>query len=389
MTNRNFKTASISALCAAMLLAAQPFAAHTAGAADLPIKAPPKILDSGNLFWAEVDYLAWSVKGDRPPPLVTTSPTGTPLPQAGVLGLPTTTVLFGDSSVNGGWRSGGRLQAGYWFDPSRTRGIEASFFALQGASTGFAANSGSTAILARPFFNTFTNRQDATLVAFPGIATGVIAVNETSRLLGAGALYRQEIGNWGGQHISALVGYRYLHSSDKLSIPATATSLGFGFTVNDLDAFNASSDFHGLDLGLTGEWKAGPWSLEWRGKLALGMNFNSADISGTSTIAGVPLPGGLLALSSNSGHFSQTHFAVVPELALKAGYQLAPQWRIVAGYDVLYWTDVQRAGGLIDTTINPNLIQPVAPGGPQRPMPLFNTAPLLAQGFSVGVSYNY
>lgn len=70
----------------------------------------------------------------------------------------------------------------------------------------------------------------------------------------------------------------------------------------------------------------------------------------------------MLALSSNSGNFSQTRFAVVPEFSLKAGYQVAPQWRIVAGYDVLYWSDVQRAGGLIDTTINPNLVPPVAPG---------------------------
>ena len=33
-------------------------------------------------------YLAWTVKGDRIPPLVTTSPAGTPLGQAGVLGAP-------------------------------------------------------------------------------------------------------------------------------------------------------------------------------------------------------------------------------------------------------------------------------------------------------------
>jgi quinol-cytochrome oxidoreductase complex cytochrome b subunit len=76
------------------------------------------------------------------------------------------------------------------------------------------------------------------------------------------------------------------------------------------------------------------------------------------------------------------------DLPLKAGHQVAPQWRIVTGYDLLYWTDVQRAGGLIDTTINPNLIPPVMPGGPQRPMPVFNTSALLAQGFNVGVRYD-
>ena len=131
-------------------------------AADLPVKAPAAI-PAANLFWAEVDLLAWTVKGDRLPPLVTTSPVGTPLLQAGVLGLPTTSVLFGDSSVNGAWRAGGRLRAGYWFDPSRSRGIEASVFGLGDVSTGFNANSATTPIIARPFFNTSFNGQDAAI----------------------------------------------------------------------------------------------------------------------------------------------------------------------------------------------------------------------------------
>jgi hypothetical protein len=36
------------------------------------------------------------------------------------------------------------------------------------------------------------------------------------------------------------------------------TSLALGFTLSDIDAFNATSDFHVLDLGLAGEWKQGP-----------------------------------------------------------------------------------------------------------------------------------
>jgi hypothetical protein len=74
---------------------------------------------------------------------------------------------------------------------------------------------------------------------------------------------------------------------------------------------------------------------------------------------------------------------------LKAGYQVAPGWRLIAGYDVMYWTGVQRAGGLIDTTVNPNLTPPPAGGGPNRPGPVLNTTNLLAQGFSFGVRYNY
>jgi hypothetical protein len=52
----------------------------------------------------------------------------------------------------------------------------------------------------------------------------------------------------------------------------------------------------------------------------------------------------------------------------------------------LHSANVQRDGGLIDTSVNPNL---PAPGGPARPQPVFNTSPLLAQGFNVGVRYGF
>jgi hypothetical protein len=354
-----------------------------------------------------MDYLAWTVKGDRLPALVTTSPPGTPLAQAGMLGPPGTTVLFGDSSVNGGWRSGGRLRAGYWFDPQHRTGIEASFFGLQQASSGFSASSAGTPILARPFLDATTNLQSSSLIAFPGLLSGSVTANETSRLYGAGALYRQEIGSsagafsdpWGTTRFSALVGYRFLHASDRLDISSTSTVSAGGLippgtVFAPSDSFHASSNFHGLDLGIVGETSNGPWTLEWRAKLALGANINNAQVNGATTIitaGGVSTtsPGGLLALSSNIGSYSQTRFAAVPDFIVKAGYQFAPAWQLVAGYELLYWTGVQRAGGLVDTTVNPNLIPPAGGGGPQRPQAQLDTSSLLAQGFSFGIKHQF
>jgi putative beta barrel porin BBP7 len=373
-----------------------------AAAADLPLKArPPAPADAGQ-FWAEMEYLAWSVKGDRLPPLVTTSATGTPPAQAGILGPPSTTVLFGDSSVNGGWRSGGRLRAGYWFDPQHQSGIEASIFGLEHASTGFSASSSGAPVLARPFFDPTTGLQNAMLIAFPDLVSGAVTASEISRLYGAGALYRRDIGSyatpWGAERFSLLVGYRFLHESDRLDIATQSTALAggdipAGTVFVSSDSFHARSNFHGVDLGVAGEFSRGPWMLEWRAKVALGANFSEAQINGTTSITagGVATssPGGLLALSSNIGSYTQTRFAAVPDFAVKAGYQLAPSWQIVAGYEVLYWTGVQRAGGLIDTTVNPNLIPPAAGGGPQRPQAQFDTSSLLAQGFSVGIKHDF
>jgi hypothetical protein len=318
-------------------------------AADLPLttKARPLTPADASLFWVGMDYLAWSVRGDRLPPLVTTSPAGTP--QAGVLGSPGTTVLFGNSSVNGGWRSGGRLSAGYWFDPQQRSGIEASFFGLEQASSGFAASSAGNQILARPFLDATTNLQNSELVALSGLSSGSVIADETSRLYGAGAVHRRDIGYRGAERFSVLVGYRFLPSSDRSDIASTSATAAGGpiplVTIVALsDSFRASSNFHGLDLGVAGEYTRGPWMLEWRAKVALGANFNEAEINGSTTITAggvtATLPGGLLALSSNIGTSTQTRFAAVPDLAVKAGYQFAPAWQVVAGYELLYWTGV-------------------------------------------------
>src|SRR5262245_27258846 len=64
---------------------------------------------SPGCLWAEAEYLLWWMKGAALPPLVTASPAGTPSTQAGVLGAPGTTVLFGGNSVNDEVRSGMRF----------------------------------------------------------------------------------------------------------------------------------------------------------------------------------------------------------------------------------------------------------------------------------------
>jgi hypothetical protein len=371
-----------------------------AAAAEMPIitKAQPTPPADPGQFWLDMEYLAWTVSGDKLPALVTTSPVGTPLISAGVLGAPGTSVLFGDSTVNDDWRSGGRVTAGYWFDGAHLSGLETSFFGLEPETTGFNANSANFPILARPFVDATTGLQSSSQIAYPGLLSGSVTASETSRLLGADALYRHDIGVWGSERFSALIGYRFLYASDQLDISSASTVTGggvipLGTVLSPSDSFNAKSYFNGLDFGVAAESANGPWSFQWRAELALGANVNQEQINGSTsvTLGGVTTvsSGGLLALSSNIGSYTQVRFAAVPSFSLKAGYQFAPSWQMVAGYDLLYWTDVQRAGKLIDTTINPALIPPSPGGGPQRPQAQFDTSSLLAQGFSVGVKHEF
>src|SRR5262245_44853218 len=56
--------------------------------------------DRPGRVWLEAEALLWWMRGADLPPLVTTSPPGTPLTRAGVLGSPGTEVLFGGNQVN-------------------------------------------------------------------------------------------------------------------------------------------------------------------------------------------------------------------------------------------------------------------------------------------------
>jgi len=374
-----------ASLCLAVGLASVP-----AMAAD---SAADATASAANRFWVGAEYLRWTVKGDKLPALVTTSPPGTPQTQAGVLGFPDTAVLFGNSTVNDGWRSGGRTQAGFWFDDRRTSGIETSFFQLGDASTDFRASSDGNPFLARPFLDAATTRQNALLIASPGLVSGQIAANETSHFLGAGLLYRREICACGvGDRISGLVGYRFLRASDRLNISTNqvSTIVGLpGFTIAATDRFETSNNFHGLDLGLTGELSRGRWALEWLTRVALGANLSDARIKGESTIDGMSSAGGLLALPTNIGHVRENHFAVVPDVSVKISYQVAPGIRIHTGYSFLYWTNVIRPGGVIDTSVNPTQLPPGALAGPASPQPRFNRSDFWAHGFNFGLVFNF
>jgi Putative beta barrel porin-7 (BBP7) len=363
-----------------------------ATAADLPIaaKAPSAVVAGEGGFWIGAEFLYWSTKGDHLPPLVTG---GTGL---GVLGAPGTSILFGDASVGDDWRPGGRLRAGYWFDPGHKMGIEGHFFGLADTSTDFSASSTGTTLLARPFFNVGPNIPDSALVAGgPLHFTGQVSVNETSRLLGAGMVFRGELcGACAIGSVSGLIGYRYLHLRDDLRISSATQGVAFvPFSTAVSDEFEATNNFHGVDLGLTGEIRGGPWSVEWLAKAALGVNVADVSISGatTTTAFGATLSsvGGLLAQPTNIGNFSNSHFAVVPELALKLGYQVTPQWRVFVGYDALYWSNVQRAGGTIDTAVNVSQIGGFPLVGPARPAPQFTTTSFWAQGVTVGATFRY
>jgi hypothetical protein len=240
--------------------------------------------------WVRMEYLGWFVNGMRIPPLVTTSPIGTSQAQAGVIGQPGTTTLYGGSSILTGLRSGGRLRFGTWLNCCETVGIEAEYFALGQAGETFSAssNAAGSPILARPFFNinptTGAPRNDSELVSYPGVLAGTVSATSTSRLDGAGLrmVFRGCCSQWcqpGDCEVPVLnrsvsttyfIGSRYLRLAEGLQINENLTSLSTANPGSFLifDQFNTENTFVGLDLGGTWTFQQNRLSLEVMPRIA-------------------------------------------------------------------------------------------------------------------------
>jgi hypothetical protein len=349
-------------------------------------------------WWADAEYLHLWTKGDNLPPLVTTSPMGTPRGEAGVLGAPGTTVLLGgNDSFNNEGQSGGRFTLGTWFNGDNTIGLQATFFFLGQQNRTFDATSPGSPILARPFFNVQTGLEDSELVAFPGVVAGSIKVTSTTSLTGSDIDLRWNWCRGCCWKLDLLGGFRYVNLEESLSINEfLATPNGSSIAV--ADGFGTHNNFYGGDMGLDLELRRGRWTLEMLGKVALGGINSTGNISGSTAffVPGQPVaafPGGLLALPTNIGHYSSSRFAVSPEADIRLKYQVTKRIQAFMGYSFLYLNNVARPGGLIDRSINvsqlPSQIGPGTLVGAANPVGGIHTTDFWAQGITVGLEIRW
>jgi hypothetical protein len=362
-------------------------------------------------FWAEAGYLLWWFKdAPLPVPIVTTDPTNGATPTAGGLADPTTQVLIGDRSFASPTFSGLRVRAGYGW--TEDFGIEGGGFWFGTQSSGAAVASDSTGnpFLFRPVFNVDTDNSNAGLiVAFPGAVAGGVAVNNTTRFWGADGLVAVRLADTCNFRLTGLAGFRYLDLRENLDILDSQTDLiGVGFfggvptipgdRVAILDSFHTHNHFYGGELGLRGEVLRDQWVLSGTASVALGCTQQVFDINGFSTLfpvsgaAPTTLPGGLLALPSNSGRSTHGAFSVVPQVGGQVGYNLNANIRLSVGYDFLYWTNVVRPGSQINPVISAAQV-PVspsyAPGTTFVPGPPRNSTDFWAQGVSFSVGFSF
>jgi hypothetical protein len=359
-----------------------------------------------NRWYASAEALAWWMKGQHVPPLVTTGSAADAVP--GALGQPGTEVLFGGGQLNTGADGGGRFLLGFWITRDHCLGFEGSYWFLGSKTDTFSASSTGDPLLFRPFTNE-TGAQDVEIVAVPsptgpGII-GSVAVRSRTSLWGAEGNFRSNLCCGPVWTIDGLAGFRTMGLDDDLSIneslltatgvtiPSRGITVPAGTTFLVGDRFQTVNRFYGGQLGLDMECHKGNWIFGIETKVALGMTTQLAEINGATTI-GVPgvgsttYQGGLLAQNSNIGHYNRDVFSVVPEVGLKVGYQINEHWRATIGYNFIYWSSVARAGEQIDTTVNRAQLPPPSGTG-DRPAFSFHDTSFWAQGITLGLEFRW
>ncbi len=349
-------------------------------------------------IWFRGEALLWWTKGGQTPPLLTTSPASTPLAQAGVLGQPGTSVLFGDQELNQGLHGGARITFGTWFGCCQENGVEFSYMILGENTQSFSDASMGNPILARPFFNTTTGAEDSHVIAFPNVANGTFNATSTENFDGAEVLFRRALVHGCDGRIDLLLGYRFDNLTDGMQIADAATSSGnggiapAGTTINTLDIFHTRNNFNGGDLGFSTEWRRGRWTMETLLKMGIGDTQSQVQINGTTSVTAngstTTANGGLLALPSNIGTHDSNQFSVMPEIGLTLGCDVTEHLRARVGYTLLYWSNVARPGDQIDLNVDTNQFPPPVATG-EKPQFVLHTSDFWAQGVNVGLDYRF
>jgi hypothetical protein len=354
-------------------------------------------------FYADAEYLLWWIQGQSVPVLATTSAPS----DFGVLGAPTTQVLFGGNQIGGSSPySGGRFTVGAWLGCEQTKAVEFTGFFLGPRSTFFSTNASMNPVIGRPFLEANNGQETAQLTSLPQVANGMLTINAPTSLWGLEGNLLCQLCCGCNYRLYALAGFRNINLDESLTITENIQGLPTApapFTnqmITVTDRFATQNHFYGGQVGLGGRWYWGRFSVEGRGKVALGDTVQLLDITGSQRFVsptGVVqnFTGGLLALPSNIGHFSNNAFSVVPEIGVNVGYQILPYLRGFVGYNFLYWSNVIRPGTSIDRVVDvtqiPNfpLNPEPAPVPGRHPAPVFHEVGLWAQGVTFGLEFNY
>ena len=384
-------------------------------------------------FWIRGEWMLWHLKPmPNPVPLVTTSG-----PESlGIIGNPSTTVLFGGSNIDYHDFTGGRLTGGLYLCCDPNLGIEVSAFTTEKQVTGFSAASdcNGNPVLARPFFDICNGVENAIAISFPGAFAGSVNVFSAAQFWGGDFSVTYGCNCWGWLTATALGGFMYREFDEELQVSqfsailplGTAQIAGTTITAPNgiaiQDDFNTRNQFYGGLIGARLEAHYGRLGVELTEKFGIGATHQVVGIQGSTsgitppvTVAGnqlsnsfpslfppvvtvsngiITVPGGVLATETNSGQHVNTTFSVASESTINLKLKLTKCITVTAGYTVLYLNKVVRPGTEIDRNVNISTI-PSSPSFttfvlfPRSPGFSFNEGNIWANAVSAGLQIDF
>lgn len=429
----NRRLSARSTRLAALFLGASLVLCVGSGSARAQILAtatdPAVLLDSAR-FYGGAEYLAWWVGGaPLSVPLISTGPIdGT---HHGFLVNSESQILYGApfAPARGGndvqefqVASGTRLTLGVFLDDARRFALEGSGFMVQPRGAGYAiqADQNGLPIINIPLFNTVSYAppgrngggppaEDGLPAALPvdlgrfdgnaGVFTGSVHITNTLQLWGADLTGVAKLYQSPSFELSGLAGFRVLGLSEAFGLVYQSVGVSgvyVGTSGRAFDSFKTTNRFYGATIGVRGRYSYGPFSAELTGRLGLGVSDEVLTVTGGFYSANYISPyrsgpEGVFAQPANEGRSASTHFAVVPELQAKIGYDVTPWMRLSLGYDLLYDSNVIRPGDQINRnlpkgqTFNQGGVAPST----TSPTRLFRTTDFLAQGLTLGVAFRF
>ncbi len=323
-------------------------------------------------------------------------------------------MLFGDSPMSYGTFSGLKLGAGVTLGWGFT--LEGSYFTLERRSLQYSAASGprGNPLLGISIFNTAIGIEDALLTSNPDVNVGPwsgnVAVASHTHLdgwelnLGAPSLSGR------GWTLQFLAGFRSLDLNEDFVLqdtfqPQVANVLTFlgqpvpaQTVLTDYDRFATTNHFYGGQVGARLSWQSGAFGVDLIGKVAPGVDQQSATIAGSSSAtppggATVTVPGGIYALPTNIGHYSRSTFSLASEAGINFCWNITPNIKATVGYTFLYWTNVLRPGAQLNRDVDETLVPTHQFFGltPVTGQPAFSyrETDFWAQGVTCGLAFRY
>lgn len=339
-------------------------------------------------WWGGMDYALFWRKERYYPALVTTSVAGTEQDNAGVLGLSTTSILFGDDRVGHSPVSGLHADIGVWM--TRTIGFGTSVFSTGNEKKGFtvSSNSSGSPILARPFFNVVSAAQDAELLSFPTVSgNGGVDIQTANRAWGIDLFARYRRPGTRHMEFDLLAGGMFTQLFDNFDLSSRTTVSSVQTLRTDM--FHCRNNYYAGLVGFDIQWFGQSIVLNVVGKVGLGNMIETVKIEGNTRTGGNTFNGGLLALPTNIGPHTRRTFETVSMLNARARYQLCRGIFASVGYDLIYWPKVALAGEQMDLNVNTSQQNGGTLSGASAPLFSLHNKDFWAQGATAGLYFIY